>query len=64
MNDVKGRTGCGRCYECIHHALDGKQYKCLNQHSTASKMCKNNDGVEILLPDRFVYDFHDCCEVE
>lgn len=63
-SEVKGRTGCGRCYECKHHALKGSQYVCLNQNSTAGKSIKkNNDGVEIKLPNFFVYDFHDCCEV-
>ena len=63
-SDVKGRTGCGRCYECKHHALKGNQYVCLNQNSIAGKTIKkNNNGVEIKLPNFFVYDFHDCCEV-
>ena len=64
-SEVKGRTGCGRCYECKHHVLKGSTYVCLNQDSTAGRSIKKgNDGIEVILPNFFVYDFHDCCEVE
>ena len=62
--DVKGRTGCGRCTECKHHALNGKQYVCLNMESFAREWLKNKTDTETLLPDRFAYEFHNCCEVK
>lgn len=64
-SEVKGRTGCGRCYECKHHVLKGSVYVCLNRDAPPGKWNnKFNDGIETRLPNFFVYDFHDCCEVE
>lgn len=63
--ELKGRTGCGRCYECKHHAMEGKKYVCLNLNSYARKTLeKGIRETETLLPDIFAFSFHDCCEVD